>query len=279
MNPTTRIICALALSVALSPTAAQAQLFDHLKCFKVKDEAKFNADATLEALQAEYGIDSCKIKGKAKLYCVPTDKQLDSFEDKSKTGIPQVSVDGPEYTFDRVCYKVKCDDTPPASELVTDQFGSRTVSKLKTQMLCTPALKGDTLPCPALTAPANGSIGYSDGTAPDSVASYSCDGGHALGGGDRLRTCVSAGSGAPGTWTGVAPTCGELTCDPVSAPANGVVIYDNPPPFPFGTTVTYACDPGFEPLGGDTVRTCVEDETCMITVWSGTAPVCAPMLP
>jgi hypothetical protein len=44
---------------------------------------------------------------------------------------------------DRVCYKVRC---PPgvdvADQLVTDQFGSRTLSRFKVSMVCTPAVKG-----------------------------------------------------------------------------------------------------------------------------------------
>ena len=61
--------------------------------------------------------------------------------------------------------------------------------------------------CPDLTVPANGMISYNMGTASprpeDTVATYSCDTGFTLTGGDTMRTC----SGGAGAWDGTAPTC------------------------------------------------------------------------
>lgn len=129
-----------ALAVGSSTAHAQA---DHLKCFKAKDSAKFNATATLSALQAQFGVDeSCEIKGKGKLFCVPVTKQVTAFEDNSKDGIAQVPITGQVLEDDRVCYKVKCPKTEIASEVVTDQFGARTMEKFKVDLLCTPAIKG-----------------------------------------------------------------------------------------------------------------------------------------
>ena len=61
--------------------------------------------------------------------------------------------------------------------------------------------------CPVLTAPTNGVITYSGGSsALLGTATYSCNTGFRLSGGDTVRTCVGA-TGSSGEWTGTAPTC------------------------------------------------------------------------
>jgi len=121
---------------------ARAQHFDHLKCYKIKDEAKFSATVTLDALLTQFGAEQCEVKGRGKLLCVPVDKTVSVFEDKSAVGIPPTGYLGEAISDSRICYRVKCphSDIPP--ELVSDQFGSRNVERFKTQMLCTPAVHG-----------------------------------------------------------------------------------------------------------------------------------------
>ncbi len=62
--------------------------------------------------------------------------------------------------------------------------------------------------CSDLTDPYNGVITYTTDTiAPfdyQTSATYSCDGGFGLLGGDLLRSCVGSSSG-PGEWSGTAP--------------------------------------------------------------------------
>ena len=57
----------------------------------------------------------------------------------------------------------------------------------------------------------NGQIDYaSDDTAPFDVgtmATYSCDAGFELQGGDTVRTCMGDGSTRFGIWSGLTPTC------------------------------------------------------------------------
>ena len=64
--------------------------------------------------------------------------------------------------------------------------------------------------CTSLTSPSNGLISYGpDTTSPfnyQTTATYSCNAGYGLSGGDRTRQCVSFGSG-DGGWSGTAPTC------------------------------------------------------------------------
>ena len=69
--------------------------------------------------------------------------------------------------------------------------------------------------CPVLTAPENGDIIYSEESSSSlgfmETATYSCNIGFGLTGGDTVRTCVGA-AGSSGEWTGIAPICqGELT--------------------------------------------------------------------
>jgi hypothetical protein len=133
---------AIGFVLSFNVATTQAQLFDHLKCYKVKDEAKFTVDVNLEALQAEFGMEQCAVKGKGKLFCVPTDKTPSNFVDKSKEGIPPVPFAGQQQTEDRICYKMKCPKVEIDPLQVTDQFGTRNLAKFKPSLLCTPAIKG-----------------------------------------------------------------------------------------------------------------------------------------
>ena len=64
--------------------------------------------------------------------------------------------------------------------------------------------------CPLLSDPGNGVITYSEDSSPSlgfmETATYSCNTGFGLSGGDTVRTCVGA-AGSSGEWTGTAPTC------------------------------------------------------------------------
>ncbi len=125
------------------PAAARAQvLHDHLKCYKIKDATKFIATARLSALQSEFGVEDCQLKGKARLLCAPVNKVVTSFDDRSKGQFGQLSFAGPELSLDRICYKLKCPVTVIDPLEVTDQFGTRKVGKFKAVLLCTPAQKG-----------------------------------------------------------------------------------------------------------------------------------------
>ena len=142
-----------AIAVLLFDTTARAQHYDHLHCYRVKDEANFAATVTLDALLAQFGSAECQVKGRGKLYCVAVDKTVDSFTDKSKTGIPPTGYVGEETSDGRLCYKVKCPAVELPSQQVSDQFGTRQVSKLKSQLLCTPAVAGVPPPPTTTTLP------------------------------------------------------------------------------------------------------------------------------
>ena len=65
--------------------------------------------------------------------------------------------------------------------------------------------------CPSLPEPLNGQVVSSTNTTGDQVfgatATYVCDSGFGLSGGERVRTCSSDGSSTIGFWTGSAPSC------------------------------------------------------------------------
>lgn len=137
------VIPVLATVLALVvPIRADAQGFvlDHLKCFKVKDSAKFTADATLSSLQAIFGAEECVLRGKGKLFCARVDKKVSNLVDKSKPPLEPASFAGTVLEEGRLCYKIKCPKRTIATPLVvTDQFGSRDLGKFKPRLLCTPA--------------------------------------------------------------------------------------------------------------------------------------------
>jgi hypothetical protein len=86
-------------------------------------------------LAAEFGLESCEVKGRAKQFCVPADKTVTAIEDGSV-----LPLDGNELVFSRLCYKLKCSNTVVPPQQITDQFGSRTIDKFKAFQLCTPAV-------------------------------------------------------------------------------------------------------------------------------------------
>jgi uncharacterized protein DUF1566 len=137
-----RVSTILALAVGLAWVGRTgAQVPDHLKCYKVKDALNLGGTADLDTPQ--FGADpGCKIS-KALLFCVPATKANVAVTNKTtKTPITPLPVSGLN-PGDRICYKVKCPTpaTPIPDQSVTDQFGNRTVSKLKAALVCTPAFK------------------------------------------------------------------------------------------------------------------------------------------
>jgi hypothetical protein len=151
----------------------------------------------------QFGAESGCTVSKAKLFCVPATKTVVSAEDRA-TGLPitPLPVAGVPTAEDRVCYKVRC-DAVPANQVVTDQFGTRTLERLKASMVCTPAVKGTTY--------------CGDGTI---NGTEDCEGSN-LGG----ATCQTLGFTAGGTLT-CAPGCAfdasGCTCAPASTCGNAV---------------------------------------------------------
>lgn len=121
-----------------------AQTYDHLQCFKVRDEKTFSGAAVeIESLLAEFGLQECTVKGGAKKVCIPADKSVTGIEGGNV--IPDTSE---ELAALRVCYKLRCPVPVATPMTISDQFGSRTIGSFKAVELCTPANAG---PPPTVT--------------------------------------------------------------------------------------------------------------------------------
>ena len=141
MRPAIILIGLLAFGATLIAGPAQAQIDDHLRCYKIKDTQKLKG--TIDINTAQFGLaPGCRIS-KASLLCVPADKFNESVIHRETgdpvTPLPLSTLPAPG---DQLCYKVKCKDTPPPDTEVTDQFGTRLVTRFKERFLCTPAVKG-----------------------------------------------------------------------------------------------------------------------------------------
>jgi Protein of unknown function (DUF1566) len=193
-------------AVALAAGApAFAQVNDHLQCYKIKDtslvlKGTVDLDDTISG-----ALSPCKISS-AKMFCTGSAKSNPTVFNITTpvTVLPHSGIEIPA-DQNRICYKVSCPklDPPEANQTVTDQFGSHALTKLKTSMVCTPAVIG---------------TGYcGDGTV---SGDEQCDGTDLNGG-----TCVTAGLGSgtlacgpgcrydtSGCTEGKFPASGQTTC-------------------------------------------------------------------
>jgi len=125
---------AVAASLAAAADSAGAETADHLECYKAKDTLALLATVDLESPQ--FGANPNCTVSKAKFFCVPAIKTVIG-------PVAEEHMHGPD-PGDRICYKVTCKEqlTPsPGQSLVADQFGGRSLTRRKTAMLCTPAVK------------------------------------------------------------------------------------------------------------------------------------------
>lgn len=193
------------LAIVLSAAGAAAQPFDHLKCHKVKDSYKIKGTFDPSpALQSDFEDQGCTI-GKAKLFCVPTEKN--NVQTVPMPLFPGLG--GQDLTNDFICYRAKCPTLPP-DKVVTDQFIDRALTKMKTQLFCTPAYKGPP-PTTTTTVPttypacSSATVQQCDGTCP---VGDMCE---PIGG-----SCVCIAANGPCASVGVPPECvGE--CGPTQA--------------------------------------------------------------
>ncbi len=182
----------LALGVALAAGSVQAQIDDHLKCYKIKDDIKLKG--TVDLNSPKFGLEpGCKI-GKAKLFCVPATKSNVQVQAKNDDGpVDPLPIFGPPAPGDRICYKVKCPGLPPPGTTASDQFGTHNMTRLRAFMLCTPAVPQ--LPC----CPKCG-----DASCDGDETVCNCDS-------DCLDSC-------DGTCLFFVPVCGDGTCDLCAGP-------------------------------------------------------------
>ncbi|XP_066117572.1 complement receptor type 2-like isoform X1 [Saccopteryx bilineata] len=112
---------------------------------------------------------------------------------------------------------------------------------------------------------------------PGTAIKYSCDPGYVLVGEESIR-CTSEG-----VWAPTAPKCKEITCPPPPVIYNGTHTGSSSEDVPYGTTVTYTCNPGpekgvqFNLIGEHTIRCTGNNQERGI--WSSPAPLCKLSLP
>ena len=152
--------------------------------------------------------------------------------------------------------------------------------------------------CPVLPAPENGITSYSEDSSPlgfMEMATYSCNPGFGLSGGNRVRTCTGA-AGSSEEWNGTTPTCqgtykaltvnsnksflgtlysSAISCHTITPPVNGQVSFSSGTTSThfFGTVATFSCTSGFGLLGNMT-RVCGGNGSSSSGVWSGSPPIC-----
>ena len=146
--------------------AAAQPVADHLKCYKVKDPLRLRGPkpSWLQLDGTDFGTDQCRITGLFRLYCVPSKAAVTQpIERKfSPPGGPYAVFtpspwSGEPLVEDKLCYKIVCTNTAPAppnpSLQVADEFGTRTLSKLKPYLVCGPAVQGPGIgtPTPSVT--------------------------------------------------------------------------------------------------------------------------------
>uniref|UniRef100_A0A8U7NM09 Uncharacterized protein n=1 Tax=Corvus moneduloides TaxID=1196302 RepID=A0A8U7NM09_CORMO len=88
--------------------------------------------------------------------------------------------------------------------------------------------------------------------------------------GGSQRTCEVSGTGV--SWSGDAPVCQRITCDPPPAIPHGTHNGSSRDTFSFGDVVTYSCASGLS-LAGDASLSCSSADGQRGS-WSGAAPRC-----
>lgn len=129
-KPCTAVFLAVMSTLAatvIHPRYVRAE-FDHLTCFRVKQDDAMPVVPPLSLTTYLGGASGCEIKTKAKTVCVRTEK--------NGGNDPR----GPSLPNAYVCYKIKCDSPPSGTAVdLLDQFSGRIIELKKIYTLCAPA--------------------------------------------------------------------------------------------------------------------------------------------
>ena len=123
-----------------------------------------------------------------------------------------------------------------------------------------PAGSCQRISCGPLSAPANGNISAGD-TLFETERTFACDTGY-VASGSSVRRCESNG-----VWSGTEFSCTIFDCGAAPTPANGTIASQTGTTF--NSTVSYACNSGYERTAGDTGL------TCSASGWVGIPPTCS----
>ena len=128
----------IGLALLLPASIALGQI-DHQKCYKIKDTS-VKLKALADLYTPRFGPDDdCKV-GKAKLLCLPANKQVtEATNRKIPFQVQRVRNNNVDETT--ICYQIKCPKPFPTDESFTDQFGTHEFPKLKPNLLCVGAVR------------------------------------------------------------------------------------------------------------------------------------------
>src|SRR5262249_29752536 len=125
------------LIVLVSSVGVAHALKDHQSCYRMRDPL---AVSGVVDFTSDLGVASgCRLGG-AKLFCDASSRQIVSSNVTVSPVFGRGLLDG------RICYRVRSKPPYPASVDVADQFGARTLTKLRPRLLCTPAVSGPPAP-------------------------------------------------------------------------------------------------------------------------------------
>lgn len=150
--------------------------------------------------------------------------------------------------FGDVC-AVQC---PTATKPVTPTLACLSTGVWSSDAQCVPVL------CPALAAPANGSVSTSVNASVGTVATFSCAIGFQVSGVNTTACLVN------GSWATAAPLCSPVTCPTLPSPDTNTTC----PQSSYGQSCTFSCPAGFRLLGSSTVVCTAQGQ------WSGAPPQC-----
>jgi len=159
-------LAALVVWACGAAAPAAAALHDHLKCYKVKDPTSFSATVNLDPSEPVFAPDSgCTIRVRSRELCFPVEKAVVQSE-------VDLGVSGAELGNAFLCYKMQCPAPAfPDAVQMSDQFGTRVLSGLRTSRICAPAVVGlpptTTLPAPTPRSCVDATPPNCDGTCSD----------------------------------------------------------------------------------------------------------------
>jgi hypothetical protein len=178
------------------PPATAMDDLDDIKCYKARDLFPLEATVAVETLNLGLYF-GCEVK-RTRLFCTAAHTTIQSVN----VG-PLLPIDGSGADDTRICYGLTCQSATAAPQIVSDRFGSRTVTGLKTATLCTPA-PGLTATTTTVTTTTATTTTLPPGTDPNIVCQRTIEADGMMFARLRMDHIVACANGVPGTISGCA---------------------------------------------------------------------------
>jgi hypothetical protein len=181
-TPRPRLLCVPAV---YGPPATPMDNLDDLLCYRAR-ETFFNLRAVVDADTRNLGLQTdCRV-GHSRLFCAAAHTTIQTIN----VG-PLLPIDGTGSDDDRVCYRAVCPQPHPGPQVVSDRFGSRTVTQLVPRHLCVPAPAPTTSTTTTMTTSTTTTL--PPGTDPALICQRTIEGGgmtYALAKLNRIEQCA-----------------------------------------------------------------------------------------